>query len=78
VVEHWVEIYGGLVAALFSGLGIWFGLKLTKRKETVVVREVEVPAPVSFVRDQTKVESLALDGWLGGPEAEVWLCSGPS
>jgi len=36
VVEHSVEIYGGLVAAVFAGLGIWLGLKLTKKKETVV------------------------------------------
>jgi hypothetical protein len=25
VVEHSVEIYAGLVAALFAGLGIWWG-----------------------------------------------------
>jgi len=28
VVEHSVEIYGGLIAALFAGLGIWLGLTL--------------------------------------------------
>jgi two-component system, NarL family, response regulator LiaR len=60
VVEHSVEIYGGLVAALFAGLGIWLGLKLTRRTETVVVREVAVPAPANFVRDQAKVESLGI------------------
>jgi DNA-binding CsgD family transcriptional regulator len=60
VVEHSVEIYGGLVAALFAGLGIWLGLKLTRRTETIVVREVEVPAPANFVRDQAKVESLGI------------------
>ena len=60
VVEHSVEIYGGLVAALFASLGIWLGLKLTRRTETVVVREVEVPAPASFVRDQAKVDSLGI------------------
>ena len=32
VVEHSLEIYGGLVAALFAGLGIWLGLKLTRHK----------------------------------------------
>ena len=32
VVEHSVEIYGGLVAALFSALGIWLGLTLTRKK----------------------------------------------
>ena len=29
VLEHSVEIYGGLIAALFAGLGIWLGLTLT-------------------------------------------------
>jgi NarL family two-component system response regulator LiaR len=60
VVEHSVEIYGGLIAAVFAGLGIWLGLRLTRHTETVVVREVEVPAPVSFVRDETRVESLGI------------------
>jgi NarL family two-component system response regulator LiaR len=32
VVEHSVEIYAGLIAALFSSLGIWLGLTLTRRK----------------------------------------------
>jgi NarL family two-component system response regulator LiaR len=60
VVEHSVEIYGGLVAAVFATLGIWLGLKLTRHTETVVVREVMVPAPVDFVRDESKVESLGI------------------
>ena len=29
VVEHSFEIYGGLIAAFFAGIGIWLGLKLT-------------------------------------------------
>jgi hypothetical protein len=28
VVEHSIEIYGGLIAATFAVLGIWLGLKL--------------------------------------------------
>lgn len=60
VLEHSVEIYGGLVAAVFAALGIWLGLKLTRRKETVVVREVMVPAPSKFVRDDSKLESLGI------------------
>lgn len=60
VVEHSVEIYGGLVAALFAGLGIWLGLKLTRKTERVVVKEVLVPAPAAFVRDETRLESLAI------------------
>jgi hypothetical protein len=30
VVEHSVELYGGLIAAIFAGLGIWLGLTLTE------------------------------------------------
>lgn len=60
VVEHSVEIYGGLVAAVFAALGIWLGLRFTRRVETVVVREVPVPAPVDFVRDDAKVATLGI------------------
>ena len=60
VVEYSVEIYGGLVAAVFAGVGIWLGLKMTRRTDTVVVREVMVTAPVNFERDQQKLESLGI------------------
>jgi DNA-binding CsgD family transcriptional regulator len=60
VVEHSVEIYGGLVAAVFATLGIWLGLRLTRRTETVEVREVMVEAPLTFVRDQSKLEELGI------------------
>ncbi len=52
VVDHAFEIYGGLVATLFSALGIWLGLKLTRSRDVVIVRNVSVPAeqPV-FVRN---------------------------
>ncbi|MGE0352806.1 MAG: response regulator transcription factor [Gemmatimonadales bacterium] len=60
VVEHSVEIYGGLVAALFAGLGIWLGLRLTRGRETVVVREVPVPAPARFIRDERALASLGI------------------
>ena len=33
VLEHSVEIYGGLIAAIFAGLGIWLGLTLTRGQE---------------------------------------------
>jgi DNA-binding CsgD family transcriptional regulator len=66
VLEHSVEIYGGIVALIFSGLGIWLGLKLTRTRETVVVREVpvhiEVPVHVGgpFERNQARVEQLGI------------------
>jgi DNA-binding CsgD family transcriptional regulator len=64
VVEHSLEIYGGLVALVFTALGIWLGLKLTRPKERIVVREVaipvEVPAPTSFVVDQARLDALGI------------------
>jgi DNA-binding CsgD family transcriptional regulator len=60
VVEHSVEIYGGLLAAVFAGVGLWLGQRLTRHTETVVVREVVVAAPVEFARDQSKVDSLGI------------------
>jgi len=44
VIEHSVELYGALVAILFATFGIWLGLRITRRRETIVVREVLVPA----------------------------------
>lgn len=60
VVEHSVEIYGGIVAAVFACFGIWLGLRITRRRETVVVREVLVAVPADFVRDQAKVDALGI------------------
>lgn len=60
IVEHSLEIYGGLVALVFAVLGIWLGLKLTKKEEVVVVREVTVPASNSFVLNETKLEELGI------------------
>ena len=38
VLEHSVEIYGALVAALFAVLGIWLGQTLTRKKGEVVLK----------------------------------------
>jgi len=58
VVEHSLEIYGGLIALLFAGLGIWLGLKLTRRKEVVVFKEVAVSAP--FALNEGKLQELGV------------------
>ena len=60
VVEHSIEIYGALVAVLFAGLGIWLGLKLTRKKEVVVVREVAVPAAQSFALNEQRLKDLGI------------------
>ncbi len=60
VVEHSVEIYGGLVAALFAGLGIWLGLTLTRKKPEVIIKEVPVSSAGPFVVDQARVSQLGI------------------
>ena len=59
IVQHSLEIYGGIVAVVFAVVGIWLGRKLTG-PPAVEVREVLVPAPVDFVRDDGKVASLGI------------------
>jgi two-component system, NarL family, response regulator LiaR len=58
VVEHSIEIYGGLIAAMFAALGIWLGLKLTAKRQTIVVKEVPIPAGGPFTPDERKREDL--------------------
>jgi ATP/maltotriose-dependent transcriptional regulator MalT len=58
VVEHSLEIYGGLIALLFAGLGIWLGFKLTRKKEILVFKEVAVYAP--FALNEGKLHKLGV------------------
>lgn len=60
VVSHSLEIYGGLVALVFATVGIWLGLKLTRKEEVVVVREVMVRAPETFVLNEQKQLDLGI------------------
>src|SRR5580693_7564795 len=68
IIEHSVELYAALVAILFAALGIWLGLRITRSRETVretvVVREVLVPAeaPASepFAPDTTRQQTLGI------------------
>ena len=60
ILEHSIEIYGGLIAALFASLGIWLGLKLTKKKEVVVVKEVPVPATQAFTLNEERLKDLGI------------------
>jgi DNA-binding CsgD family transcriptional regulator len=60
VVEHSLEVYGGLVAATFAGVGIWLGLKLTRPRETVVVKEVPIVVGGPFQTNTDKLDELAI------------------
>jgi two-component system, NarL family, response regulator LiaR len=61
VIEHSLEIYGGLIALLFAGVGIWLGLKLTKKEEVVVIKEVPVPSSAEpFIVNEAQVKTLGI------------------
>jgi DNA-binding CsgD family transcriptional regulator len=60
VIEHSIEIYGALIAALFAGVGIWLGLKLTRKEEVVVIREIPVPSSTPFVLNEEQLKRLGI------------------
>ena len=60
VLEHSVEIYGGLIALVFAILGIWLGLKLTRKEEVVVVKEVAVLTTQPFAVNQERLRELSI------------------
>src|ERR1700728_4605619 len=68
VIEHSVELYGALVAILFAAFGIWLGLRITRRRETiretVVVKEVlvpvEAPAREPFAPNTARQQTLGI------------------
>lgn len=52
--EYPSEIYGGIVALIFTAVGIYLGLKWTRPKEVVTVRGLP------FVLDQAKLREVGL------------------
>lgn len=55
VLEHSVEIYAGLIAAIFAGLGIWLGLTLTRTKT-----KSEIGPAAAFTPDAQRIGELGI------------------
>jgi len=62
IFHHAFEIYVGLIAVIFTALGIWLALKLSKPKiETLVVeKEVYVTRNENFTLNTTLISQLEL------------------
>ncbi len=68
LISHSFEIYIGIIAIIFMGLGIWLALKLAKpkiktvvvEKEILVKEEVYVNAGADFIFNQKEFEKLGI------------------
>ena len=62
VIDHAFEIYAGAIAIIFTSLGIWLALKLSRPKvETVVVeKQVFVTPPADFSPNTAAISELEL------------------
>jgi DNA-binding NarL/FixJ family response regulator len=60
VVEHSIEIYVALIAALFAGLGIWLGLTLTRKKSAIITKELAPQSTGPFVLDEARLTQLGI------------------
>jgi DNA-binding CsgD family transcriptional regulator len=54
------EVYGGIVAVIFTAVGITLGLKWTRAKEVVVIREVRVRDAGPFVLNLEELKRTGL------------------
>ncbi len=64
IIQHSFEIYAAIVAILFAAFGIWLGIKLTRPREKIILREIRVPAPAEpttpFTLNQSQLDALGI------------------
>ncbi len=63
IMDHSFEVYIGAIALLFTSLGIWLALKLSKPKIHTIIVEKQVfftPTPVDFIPDNSVLLKLGI------------------
>ena len=61
IINHSFEIYAGIIALMFTGLGIWLALKLSTPKTATVYIEKEVRVNTDeFILNETELNRLGL------------------
>ena len=62
VIQNSFEIYAAIVAIIFVAFGIWLGIKLTKPREKIILREVLVPTEpaANFTLNQPQLDALGI------------------
>ncbi|WP_244095040.1 response regulator transcription factor [Pedobacter alluvionis] len=58
IINHALEIYAGSIAIIFTALGIWLALKLTKPKTILIEKEVFIEQPENFILNETALAKL--------------------
>ena len=58
IMQHSFEIYAGGIAVLFTGLGVWLTLNLSKPK--IVEKEIMISKPSDFILNEQALIALAL------------------
>lgn len=54
------EVFGGVIAVIFTVAGIYAGMRLTRPREVIIEREVVVAPPASFIRDDARIGELGI------------------
>lgn len=63
IIDYHLEIYVGIIAVIFTALGIWLALKLAKPKVQTIIVEKEIPVHThDFVLNEQAVADLGLSG----------------
>lgn len=62
IVDNATDIYVGLIAVFFTGLGVWIATQLTKTKVQTVIIEKEIykTRPEDFIINETELQKLKL------------------
>jgi len=58
IINHAFEIYAGAIAVLFTALGIWLALKLSKPKTILIEKEVFTERTETFVLNEKELSKL--------------------
>ncbi|GAA4197489.1 response regulator transcription factor [Pedobacter jeongneungensis] len=58
IMSHAFEIYAGAIAIIFTALGIWLALKLTKPKTVLIEKEIFTPRSETFILNEKELMRL--------------------
>src|SRR5689334_7177669 len=62
LVHHSFEVYVGLIALVFTALGVWLALKIVTPKTVIVEKVVEVRPRETAVPDPAAAQDLGISG----------------